>query len=109
MSVFSVREYVNLATDANGHSIPVGLEPAIATQKITTSGTSQDLSAFNEATRYILIGSDGIVNWVIDGTAVAGNAGRLAADEHMFLGVRAGGRDAGGVRTPLVISVIDDT
>ena len=109
MSVFTVREYDNLATDANGNPIPVGLEPAIATQALTTSGSSQDLTAFNERTRYILIGCDGIANWVINGTAVVGGAGRLAASEHMFLGVAPGGRDDTGARTPLIISVIDDT
>ena len=109
MSVFTVREYAKLATDANGNPIPVGLEPAVATQVKTTSGSSQDLTAFNNATRYILIGCDGIVNWIIDGTAVVGGAGRLAADEHMFLGVQSGGRNDAGARTPLVISVIDDT
>lgn len=109
MSVFSVREYEKLATDANGNPIPAGIEPAIATQVKTTSAASQDLTAFNERTRYILIGCDGTVNWIIDGTAVAGGAGRLAANEHMFLGVASGGSDALGTRTPLVISVIDDT
>ena len=109
MPVFTVREYDKLATDANGHPIPVGVEPAIATQIKTTSPASQDLDAFNKDTRYILIGCNGIVNWVIDGTAVLLGAGRLAADEHMFLGIQSGGRDDAGVRTPLVISVIDDT
>ena len=109
MAIFTVREYEKLAVDANGNPIPVGLEPAIATQVKTTSGSSQDLTAFNERTRYIFIGCDGIVNWIIDGTAVVGGAGRLAADEHIFLGVASGGRNDAGARTPLVISVINDT
>lgn len=104
MSVFTVREYDALAKDANGHGIPAGQEPAIATQVITTSGVSQDLNAFQERTRFILIGCDGICNWAIGAspTAAAGDAGRLAADEHLFFGVA-------GSKTPLVISVIDDT
>lgn len=104
MPVFTLREYDRLAKDANGHGIPVGLEPAVATQVITTSGVSQDLAAFQESTRFILIGCDGICNWAIDAnpTAVAGGAGRLAADEHLFFGVA-------GLKTPFVLAVIDDT
>ena len=68
-----------------------GVEPAIATQTKTTSASDQALTAFNVRTRYILIGCDGIVNWAIDTAAAAGAAGRLAADEHMFLGVESGG------------------
>ncbi len=104
MSIFSVREYARLAKDSNGHGIPVGEEPAIATQVITTSGVSQNLSAFQESTRFILIGCDGICNWAIGTapTAAVGAAGRLAADEHLFLGVA-------GLKAPLKIAVINDT
>ncbi len=104
MSIFTLREYDALAKDANGHGIPVGLEPAIATQTLNTSGASQSLTAFQTRTRFILIGCDGIVNWNIGDSPVAlvGGAGRLAADEHIFFGVA-------GLKTPLVLAVIDDT
>ena len=111
MPIFTVREYDKLATDANGIPIPVGLEPAVATQVKTTGVSSGSLSAFNNKTRYILIGVDTArVNWIIAAspTAVVGGAGRLAADEHMFFGVESGGRDDAGLRTPLTIAVIDD-
>lgn len=111
MPIFTLREYDKLALDANGNPIPVGLEPAVATQTKTTSGSSQNLNAFNEKTRYILIGVDTArVNWVIAAspTAVVGGAGRLASDEHMFFGIESGGRDDAGARTPLTIAVIDD-
>lgn len=109
MSIFTVREYVNVATDANGNPLPVGLEPALTTQVKTTSGANQDLAAFQPETRYIEISCNGIVNWVINGTAAVGAAGRLPADVSKFYGVQSGGRDDAGNRTPLVISVIDDT
>ncbi len=101
MAIFTIREYSRLAKDVNGYAIPVGEEPAIATQVKTTSGASQNLTAFHELTRFILIGCDGICNWTVGATptAVVGGAGRLAADEHMFFGVAPQNK----------IAVIDDT
>ena len=108
MAIFTVREYTDLAKDSHGHEIPVGVEPAIATQVITTSGTSQALAVFNEKTKFILIAGDAQMNWVVDGTAVVGGAGKLPAGVFLFMGVASGGRNDAGVRTPLAISVIDD-
>ncbi len=107
-NTFSVREYAELAKDSHGHEIPVGVEPAVATQTIVPSATSQALTAFNENTKFILISGDVPVNWVIDGTAVVDGPGRLPADVFLFMGVASGGKNDAGVRTPLAISVIDD-
>ncbi len=110
MGLFIIREYDKLAVDANGHEIPVGLEPALATQVVATSGTSASSAVFNVKTRYILIMGSGIMNYLVAaaGPAVIQLAGRLPADVFLFMGVASGGKNDAGVRTPLLISVIDD-
>lgn len=109
MGLFCIREYDKLAVDANGHEIPVGLEPAVASQVVATSGTSASSAVFNVKTRYILIHGDGVMNFLVGGApAVAQTAGRLPAEMMMFFGVASGGKNDAGVRTPLLISVVDD-
>ncbi len=107
----TLREYVNMARDANGNVLPAGEEPAIATQSKTPIGTTANFSALNENTRFVLLSTKSIVNWAIAAspTAVVGGAGRLAADEKLYIGVQPGGRSAAGARTPLVIAIIIDT
>ena len=111
MAVVTLREYVNMARDANGNVLPAGEEPAVATQTKSSSGTSADFSALNARTRFVLLSTDGIVNWAIGAspTAATGAAGRLAADEKLFIGVESGGKDDAGAKTPLVIAIITDT
>ncbi len=107
----TLREYVNMARDANGNVLPAGEEPAVATQTKLSTGTSANFSALNEQTHFVLLSTDGIVNWAIGAspTAATGAAGRLAADEKLFIGVLPGGRTAAGARTPLKIAIITDS
>ena len=58
MAILYIAEYTELATDANGNVMPVGKEPAIATQKVDfTSGATQS-AAFQDATTLIRMWSD---------------------------------------------------
>jgi len=103
MSHFQVREYDRLAEDGNGNIISAGREPAVATQTITTSGTSQASSTFNARTRFLFIESDGIVNWDVgtSPTAVVGGAGKMPANSARFVGIMP--------NASLKIAVINDT
>ena len=107
----TIREYAELAVDDNGNVLQAGLEPAIATQFKLSDGTSDPFSVLNAKTRFVLISTDGAINWILDGTALTtanSGTGRLAADEKLFVGVRSGGLNAAGTRTPLAFSIITD-
>ena len=116
--IFQIREYINQAKDQNGHVLPAGEEPAIATQAKLSTGTTAQMSALNERTRFVLIsngptGAHTGVAWEIGAnpTAVAAaglGKATLAAGEKQFLGVQSGGRDAVGARTPLLFAIIND-
>ena len=115
---FQIREYENQAVDANGHILPAGEEPAIATQSQISTGTSALMSVLNERTRFVLIsnaatGAATAVSWEIGSSPTAvlasgGGKATLASLEKQFLGVASGGKTAAGVRTPLRFAIITD-
>ena len=113
-----IREYINQATDANGHILPAGEEPAIATQSQTSTGTSAVMPVLNGRTRFVLISNAATasatsVSWEIGASPTAvlasgGGKATLASLEKQFLGVQSGGKDATGTRTPLRFAIITD-
>lgn len=111
-NIVGVREYLNQARDARGNVLPVGEEPALVATAITATGTSAQ-HTFNAETRFAFIHTENIMNWAMTAdhnpTAVVGGAGRLAAEESIFLGIAPGGRDADGAVSPLKIAIIIDT
>ena len=110
MAIFTIREYTNMAEDVNGNPLAFGREPASQLQKVTLSGTSQQLTLAAD-TKFVLIGADGIINWKIGSnpTAATGGEGRMAADEKQYFGVESGGRLDDGARSPLKIAVLTDS
>ena len=57
MSIAYITEYEDVALDGRGNVVPVGQEPAVATQVVTFS-TSTASTAFNNRTRFVRITSD---------------------------------------------------
>ena len=115
---FQIREYINQARDQNGHILPAGEEPAIATQSQLSTGTSALMAVLNERTRFVLLsnaatGAATSVSWEIGASPTAvlasgGGKATLASLEKQFLGVQTGGKNAGGTRTPLRFAIITD-
>lgn len=85
MARLSIREYEHISAVARG-IVPVGEEPAIASQSLTISGASNPSTAFNTRTRFVRIHTD--VNCSLDwGTApvaVAGSCDMVAGQTEYF-------------------------
>ena len=91
MSVLYITQYENLAVDGKGNIIPVGQEPAIATQALTFS-TSAPSAAFNSRTRFVRLTSDGEchLQFALAPTATTSHP-QLLADTPEYFGVGEGG------------------
>ena len=111
-NIVGIREYLNQAKDAHGNVLPAGEEPALVATPVTATATSAQ-HTFNAETRFVLIHSENIINWAMTAdhnpTAIVAGAGRLAAEESIFLGIAPGGRDADGAVSPQKIAIIIDT
>lgn len=81
----SIREYEHLSAVARG-VVPVGEEPAVASQSFTVTGASQQSAAFNEKTRFVRIhtGVDISLDWGTNPTAVAGECDMVAGQTEYF-------------------------
>lgn len=92
MSVLYISEYVDAPLVNPGQAIPVGIEPAVAQQHFTVSGTSAQSALFNAKTKFVRIHTDGIVSlkFGTNPTAVTTEL-RLAANQTEYFGVPEGG------------------
>ncbi len=91
MAVLQITEYAELARDRQGNQVPVGKEPAIASQTVTYT-TSTNSSAFDNKTRFIRVYADTRAHIAFGSgtqTATATNT-RLAADAAEYFGVIGG-------------------
>ena len=111
-NIVGIREYLNQAKDARGNVLPAGEEPVLVATAVTATGTSAQ-HTFNAETRFVFIHTENIINWEITAdhnpTAIVAGAGRLAAEESIFLGISPGGKTAAGAATPFKIAIIIDT
>lgn len=57
MAVCTIREYEHVAAISNG-VLQVGQEPALATQKLSVTGTTQQSAAFSSRTKFIRVHTD---------------------------------------------------
>lgn len=91
MGSLYISEYAELALAKNGQVIQAGVEPALATQKVTTSGTSAQSSALNAKTRFIRVHTDAIVSIAFgtNPTATANDA-RMTAGQTEYFAVQPG-------------------
>ena len=58
MADLKITEYRDLARDAQGNVIPVGMEPAIAIQTIAIATNSAASATLNELTRFVALQGD---------------------------------------------------
>jgi len=74
-----------------GHSVPTGMEPAIATQRIAIGGSSEQSAAFNARTTFVRIHTDAICSILfgVSPTATTSTP-RLGANATEFFGVVPG-------------------
>ena len=90
MSVAYIAEYAELAKDELGNIVPVGKEPAIATQTVSFTTTTAS-AAFNKLTRFIRISVDTEAHFIVAGTPVATTSHpQIMADTVEYFGVEGG-------------------
>lgn len=91
-----ISEYANLPRDPSSAVIPVAPEPALATQSVTYTSSTQS-SAFNILTRYVRIVCDAKAHFVFaeNGTATATDP-YLPADTVEYFGIRRSDSDGDG-------------
>jgi len=90
MALF-ITEYAALASDSFSYGLAAALEPAVAEQALTPSGTSGASAAFNERTSYVMLHAQEAVclKWGTAPVAVT-TAQRIGAGETRFVGVPMG-------------------
>jgi len=90
MALF-ITEYSNLARDTGSNFIAAGMEPSVAEQALTLSGTSQQSAIFSPQTSFVMLHAQeaACLAW---GTNPAANTlkQRIAAGETRFVGVPGG-------------------
>lgn len=86
-----ISEYRLVGVDSTGRSVPVAVEPAVTTQTVTYT-TSSESAALNESTRFIRIVCDAKAHFTISaaGTNATANSPYLSADTPEYFGVQAG-------------------
>ncbi len=90
MSTAYIEEFIELGHNI-GTSAPVGLEPAIATQTVSFTGTHGESSALNGRTKFVRVHVDGIACYLF-GTAPTATTShpRMAANQTEYFAVPAG-------------------
>lgn len=103
MASLYITEYESGAFVGAGKLVPVGLEPALATQKVTFTGTAGNSSALNARTRFVRLHADSIMSFKVSvaGTAATTNDPRVALGATEYFGVQPG--------ISLIISAIVNT
>jgi len=87
-----ITEYRSLARDTGHNFIAAGMEPSVAEQTMTVSGTSAPSAAFNEQTSFVMVHAQEAVclKWGTGTPVAVTTAQRMAAGETRYVGVPAG-------------------
>lgn len=86
-----LTEYATILVGSQGSQVQVALEPPLADQTITSSGTAAASAAVNVTTRIVRVHTDAII-CVTSGTAPTATAGmrRMPADSTEYFAVPLG-------------------
>jgi hypothetical protein len=89
MSTLYITEYAGLTDLPVGKQGPVPLEPPLAEQNISFTGTAGTSAAFNASTRVIRVTVDGIASVLVSaaGAAATTASGRMAVGVVEYRGV----------------------
>lgn len=95
-----ITEYYKMGEDSHGTGVSAGLEPNVAEQQLTISGTSAQAAVFNASTSFIMVHTTEAccIQIAINPTAV-NNRHRLAAGETRFYALADTGLRLAGITT----------
>ena len=85
MARLSIREYEHLSAVARG-VVPVGEEPAVASQTLIIGATSVPSNPFNQRTRFVRIHADVncSLNWAVAPVAAPGSCNMVGGQTEYF-------------------------
>ena len=105
MAILYISEYLNMARDQHWQSVPVGEEPAIASQIVAIGGASVQSNPLNAKTRFVRLHCDAICSYKTGADPVATTTdARMANPQTEYFGVEKLAVEAG-----LKIAVIANT
>jgi len=87
MAIATVTEYESLAEDSRGNTVPVPMEPAIASQSVSYTTSAAVTNAFNKRTRFVYVqtnDTNGHVKFGASPTAAATDRLIIAGDGAFF-------------------------
>jgi hypothetical protein len=91
MATAYIEEYAQLMRDSTGEMGYVPVQPSIATQTVTYTGTAGQSAAFSSKTRMVRIHADGICSYLFGANPTATTAKpRMAASTTEYFGVQPG-------------------
>ncbi|MGI9507333.1 MAG: hypothetical protein ACR2RE_30185 [Geminicoccaceae bacterium] len=102
MAILHIAEYTELARDGNGNVMPVGKEPAIATQEVDFTAGEAKSSAFQDATTLVRLFSDTAGHFLVGAapTATTAQDVPIAANAAEYFGVSP--RSVAGLKISIV-------
>lgn len=90
MATLYIAEYARMAQDSAGKVVPIPGDE-VATQAVSYTGTAGQSAAFNNATRFIGITSEGIFSYAVGSNPTATTSKfRVPADTIIYLKVHPG-------------------
>jgi len=90
MAVLYITEYARIATDPDGN-LAMSLEPPMAEQTVSITGSSTQSSAFQTATKYVRLHTDAICSVLLGQNPTAlSTSGRMAANQTEYRSVPQG-------------------
>lgn len=91
MAKLWITELQSMGSDRLGNTLPVPAFPAVVSQTPITLGATAQSAAFNAATRYLRLRSDGICHYVVGANPTATvNDTPLDANSVEYIGVSPG-------------------
>lgn len=95
MASIYITEYRRMALDGISRIIPTGMEPSLATQKVTIGASSTQSAVFNKDTSFVMINADAACSVAFgDNPTADATKTRIPADGTLFFGVIPGQRVA---------------
>ena len=88
MATVYIKEYGQIGKDLNDLTQQAGLEPAIAEQVMTITGSSTQSAALNSLTKLVRIHTDAVISYKVGINPTASNtSARMAANSTEYISV----------------------
>jgi hypothetical protein len=95
MASLYIEEFESSGIARAGQSLPAGLQPGLASQKVAIGGTSTQSAAFNTRTRFVRLHTDAICSVEFGASPTADNTNmRMGEGQTEYFSVNGGDKVA---------------